>query len=138
MKMTPIVVSAENEEEAFRKFKEMLQDERQLRKLFHAYSRIEHGIEYFYDICSIETPVGRLETWADKEIGLVGIQLVPDPETGDAVNIAIAECNEYTHKDVMVKIYEDVRQDESTKTFMINGEEALDMVSYTFERADDF
>ena len=52
IKMEPIIVTALTEEEALQKFKELLEEEDSWNELFKAYSRIDHGDEYFYDILS--------------------------------------------------------------------------------------
>lgn len=138
IKMEPVVVTALTEEEAVEKFRVMIEEDESWNELFNAYSRIDNGDEYFYDTCHIDTPVGRLETWADKETGVVGIQLVPNPETGDPVNIAMAECNEYYPKDVKVHVFEDVKDEDATHSFTINGEEAKEVATYYYDREEDF
>lgn len=132
IKMKPIILTAQTEEEAMKLFQEMIETEETWQSLFKAYSRVENGNEFFYDIISIDTPAGKLETWSDQDTGVVGIQLVPDSESGDPLDIVIAEsCN--THKnpaDIKVQVFEDVNNEECTKQFTINGEEALNAVTY--------
>lgn len=135
IKMDPIIVKALTEEEAMQKFKELLEEEDSWNELFKAYSRIENGNEFFYDILSVNTPAGKLEAWSDRDTGVVGIQLVPDSKNEDPLDLVIAECHNRNKNpaDIKVQVFEDVYNEECTKQFTINGEEALQAVTYDYE-----
>ena len=117
------------------RFQELIESEDSWNSLFKAYSRVENGNEFFYDIISVDTPAGKLETWSDKETGVVGIQLVPNSSSGDPLDLVIAECqNRYKKSpNIKVQVFEDVHNEECTRQFTINGEEALQAVTYDYE-----